>query len=246
MIELDKIYHNDCLIGMKEIPNNFVDCVICDLPYGTTQNPWDSIIPLNELWEQYKRICKPNAAIVLFSQQPFTAKLIMSNITMFRYEWIWEKENSTGFLNAKRMPLKIHENILLFYEKLPTYNPIMRQGFKPYFTKRKNPQSSNYHWYNAISSGSEDGSRYPIDIIQFNKDTNTFHPTQKPVKLIEYLITTYTNKGDIVLDNCIGSGTTAVAACNIGRHFIGFEKDEMYFRLAEKRIKENNRQLKLF
>ena len=246
MIELDKIYHNDCLIGMKEIPNNFVDCVICDLPYGTTQNPWDSIIPLDELWEQYKRICKPNAAIVLFSQQPFTAKLIMSNITMFRYEWIWEKENSTGFLNAKRMPLKIHENILLFYEKLPTYNPIMREGFKPYYKKRKKPQSGNYHWYNAISSGSEDGSRYPIDIIQFNKDTNTFHPTQKPVKLIEYLITTYTNKGDIVLDNCIGSGTTAVAACNIGRHFIGFEKDEMYFRLAEKRIKENNRQLKLF
>jgi site-specific DNA-methyltransferase (adenine-specific) len=246
MIELDKIYHDDCLIGMKEIPNNFIDCIICDLPYGTTQNTWDSIIPLDELWEQYKRICKPNAAIILFSQQPFTAKLIMSNIDMFRYEWIWEKDNATGFLNAKRMPLKIHENILLFYEKLPTYNPIMRQGFKPYFSKRKKPQSSNYNWYKAVSSGSEDGSRYPIDIIQFNKDNDTFHPTQKPVKLVEYLIYTYTNEGDIVLDNCMGSGTTAVAAFNTNRHFIGFEKDEKYFKLAEKRIKENQQQLKLF
>ena len=229
MIELDKIYNEDCLIGMRNIPDNYIDCIICDLPYGTTQNTWDSIIPLDELWEQYKRICKPNAAIILFSQQPFTAKLIMSNIDMFRYEWIWEKDNSTGFLNAKQMPLKIHENILLFYKKLPTYNPIMRQGFKPYFSKRKKPYSSNYNWYNAVSSESEDGSRYPIDIIQFNKDNSTFHPTQKPVKLIEYLITTYTNEGDIVLDNCSGSGTTAVAAWREKRHFICLKrlKNEM-------------------
>lgn len=246
MIELDKIYNDDCLVGMQNIPDNYIDCVICDLPYGTTQNEWDSIIPLDELWEQYKRICKPNAAIVLFSQQPFTAKLIMSNIKMFRYEWIWEKDNSTGFLNAKRMPLKIHENILVFYESLPTYNPIMRTGFKPYFSKRKKPQTTNYRYFKAISSGSEDGSRYPIDIIQFNKDKDTFHPTQKPVKLVEYLITTYTNEGDIVLDNCTGSGTTAIAAINTNRRYIGFEKDETYFKLAEKRIKEHKRQLKLF
>lgn len=248
MIELDKIYNEDCLIGMQNIPDNFIDCIICDLPYGTTRNEWDDIIPLDKLWEQYKRISKPTTPIILFSQQPFTAKLIMSNLKMFRYEWIWQKDNSTGFLNANRMPLKIHENILVFYEKLPTYNPQMRQGFKPYMRYRKNHLSGNYGNYNGWNSGSKDGSRYPIDVIRFDKDRGDvlFHPTQKPVKLIEYLIRTYSNQTDIILDNCIGSGTTAVAAFNTNRHFVGFEKDEKYFKLAEKRIKENQRQLKLF
>ena len=245
MIELDKIYNEDCLIGMQRIPDGSVDAVICDLPYGTTQNVWDDIIPLDKLWEQYKRICKPNAAIILFSQQPFTAKLIMSNPKMFRYEWIWQKPKGTNFLNAKRIPMKIHENILVFYSKMPTYNPIMRTGFKPQITKRKKPQSSNYNYFSSKVCIQTD-KRYPVDIISFNNDAEKLHPTQKPIKLVEYLIQTYSNEGDVVLDNCIGSGTTAIAAYNANRHFVGFEKDVEYFKIAEKRVKEHCRQLKLF
>lgn len=245
MIELDKIYNQDCLVGMREIPDNSIDCIICDLPYGTTRNEWDSVIPFEPLWAQYKRICKPNAAIILFSQQPFTAKLIMSNPQMFRYEWIWYKKCPTGFLNARRMPLKTHENILIFYDKLPKYNPIMRTGFKPQVTKRKKPQSTNYNYF-ASQVCVQTNERYPVDIISFNNDSEKLHPTQKPTQLVEYLIMTYTDKGDVVLDNCMGSGTTAVAALKTGRHFIGYEINKNYCSIAEQRIIEIKSQPTLF
>ena len=244
MLELNRIYNIDCLEGMKAIPDGSIDAVIRDLPYGTTRNQWDSVIPLDKLWAEYKRITKPNAAIVLFSQQPFTSALVMSNPQMFRYEWIWEKENGTGFLNAKKMPLKIHENIAVFYRDLPTYNPIMRQGFEPYKCKTSD-QGTNYGNYEKVETISN-GERYPIDIIQFNRDAGGFHPTQKPVSLLRYLVLTYTNEGDTVLDNCSGSGTTAVACVKEKRHFICFEKDETYWKKSVERVKNEYQQLTLF
>lgn len=226
----------DCLEVMKDIPDKSVDMILCDLPYGTTKNKWDTIIDLNELWKGYERIIKDNGAIVLFSQMPFSAELVHSNLKLFRYEWVWKKENGTGFLNAKKMPLKIHENILVFYKKLPIYNPQMRKGFKPY-TCKQGSGSSNWN-YNKDFGGyitKNDGERYPIDIIEFKKDTG-LHPTQKPVALLEYLIKTYTNEGDVVLDNCMGSGSTGVACLNTNRNFIGIEIDEKYFEIAKNRI----------
>ena len=224
----------DCLELMKDIPDNSIDMILCDLPYGTTTNKWDSIIPLDKLWNEYERIIKDNGAIVLFSQMPFTIELVHSNFKLFRYEWIWEKENATGFLNAKKMPLKIHENILVFYKKLPTYNPQMRTGFKPYKCKQGR-HSTNYGLYEQGHITESNGERYPIDIIEFKKDTG-LHPTQKPVALLEYLIKTYTNENDLVLDNCMGSGSTGVACVNTGRNFIGIELDENYFNIAKERI----------
>ena len=243
MIQLDNIYNCDCLEGMKQIPDGSVDAVICDLPYGTTRNQWDSVIPLDNLWDEYRRIAKTNAAIVLFSQQPFTSALVMSNPSMFRYEWIWEKENGTGFLNAKKMPMKIHENILVFYKNLPTYNPQFTKG-DPYVSHCSG-HSSNYGHYESVVVVN-DGYRYPIDIIQFNRDTDGFHPTQKPVDLLRYLVMTYTNEGDTILDNCMGGGTTAIACIKEKRHYIGFELDKNYFDKAMKRIENEKAQLKLF
>ena len=228
------LLQGDCLELMKNISDKSIDLILCDLPYGTTQNKWDTVIPFDKLWEQYNRIIKDNGAILLFSQMPFGANLIMSNPKMFRYEWVWEKDNGTGFLNAKKMPLKKHENILVFYKHLPTYNPQMREGFNPYYNVRKNPDSSNYGDYKATPSSS-DGTRYPIDIIKFNRDKG-LHPTQKPVALLEYLIKTYTNEGDTVLDNCMGSGSTGVACKNTNREFIGMELDEKYFKVACERL----------
>ena len=226
----------DCLELMKDIPDKSIDMILCDLPYGTTKNKWDSIIPLDKLWEQYERIIKDNGAIVLFSQMPFTAELTHSNLKLFKYEWIWEKDNGTGFLNAKKMPLKIHENILVFYKKIPTYNPQMRTGFKPY-TCKQGSGSSNWN-YNENFGGyvtENNGERYPIDIIKFKKDSG-LHPTQKPVALLEYLIKTYTNENETVLDNCMGSGSTGVACKELNRNFIGIELDEKYFNIAKERI----------
>ena len=227
------LLQGDCLELMKQVPDKSIDLILCDLPYGTTQNKWDTIIPFDKLWAQYKRIIKDNGAILLFSQMPFGANLIMSNPKMFRYEWIWEKENSTGFLQAKKMPLKKHENILVFYKHLPTYNPQMREGFKPY-SQTSGRHSSNYNDYKATTTIS-DGTRYPIDIIKFNRDKG-LHPTQKPVALLEYLIKTYTNEGDTVLDNCMGSGSTGVACKNTNREFIGMELDEKYYKIACERL----------
>lgn len=229
-----KLKCGDCLELMKNIPNKSIDMILCDLPYGTTQNKWDTVIPLNDLWNQYKRIIKDNGAIVLFSQPPFDKILACSNLKMFRYEWIWQKENSTGFLNAKKMPLKIHENILVFYKKLPTYNPQMRLGFKPYRCKQGR-HTTNYGDYKRGHLTESNGERYPIDIINFQREVS-LHPTQKPVALLEYLIKTYTNESETVLDNCMGSGSTGVACVNTNRNFIGFELDENYFNIAKTRI----------
>ena len=238
-----KLKCGDCLEIMKDIPDKSIDMILCDLPYGTTKNKWDSIIPLNELWGGYERIIKDNSVIVLFSQMPFTAELVHSNLKLFRYEWIWEKDNGTGFLNAKKMPLKKHENILVFYKKLPTYNPQMRTGFKPYKCKQGR-HSTNYGLYEQGHITESNGERYPIDIIEFKKDTG-LHPTQKPVALLEYLIKTYTNEGDVVLDNCMGSGSTGVACLNTNRNFIGIELDEKYFEIAKKRIENASKHSRL-
>lgn len=235
MIDLKQ---GDCLELMKDIPDGSIDMILCDLPYGTTKNKCDSIIPLDELWKHYERIIKDNGAIVLFSQPPFNIVLGCSNLKMFRYEWIWEKESGTGFLNAKKMPLKNSENILVFYKSLPTYNQQMSAG-KPYKCKQGRG-SSNWN-YNEDCGGhvtENNGERYPLNIIKFNRDRNTVHPTQKPVALLEYLVKTYTNEGEVVLDNCMGSGSTGVACVNTGRKFIGMELDEKYFAIAKQRIEE--------
>ena len=244
MIELDKIYNEDCLEGMKRIPDGSVDAIICDLPYGTTRNAWDSVIPLDKLWEQYKRIAKKNAAICLFAQTPFDKVLGCSNLEWLKYEWIWEKEMGTGFLNAKKMPLKIHENILVFYKELPTYNPVMRKGFEPYKCKSGDGSSNYGHQVQIVTDNN--GERFPIDIIKYEREQDSFHPTQKPVDLLRYLIRTYANEGDTILDNCMGSGTTAVACIREKRHFIGFELNKEYFDKACKRIDAERRQLTLF
>ena len=248
-MEIDNIYNMDCLEGMKQIPDGTIDAVICDLPYGTTANKWDSVIPLDLLWEQYRRICKRNAPIVLFGQQPFTSALVMSNPDWFKYEWIWEKEKGTGWLNAKLEPMRKHEIISVFYQSRPTYNPIMRQG-NPY-SKGQTGTSSNYGKVRDDIVTSTDGDRYPESVLHFTRDTqngqeDAIHPTQKPVDLLRYLVLTYTNEGDTVLDNCMGSGTTAIACIKERRHFIGFELSKEYFDKAVKRIDTERRQLTLF
>lgn len=243
MIEINKIYNEDCLEGMKRIPDGSVDCIICDLPYGTTHNAWDSVIPLDNLWEQYKRIIKPNGAIVLFAQCPFDKVLGASNLSMLKYEWIWRKEQGTGHLNAKKSPLKDHENILLFYQQQPTYNPQMKEG-NPYKCK-SGKASSNYGEQVRVVT-ENNGERYPTTIIQFDRERDTFHPTQKPVDLIRYLVLTYSNEGDTILDNCIGSGTTAIACIREHRNFIGFELNTEYYTKACERIKTEISQQKLF
>lgn len=243
-IEINQIYNMDCLEGMKHIPDNSIDMILCDLPYGTTQNKWDSCISLDEIWSQYNRICKLNAAVCLFAQTPFDKILGVSNISNLRYEWIWIKENGTGFLNSKRCPLKIHENILVFYKQLPVYNPQMTNEI-PYKVIKKHTlgrQSSNYGKYSKTDTFNT-GSRYPISSIYFPRDKDKIHPTQKPVALCEYLIKTYTNEGMTILDNCMGSGTTAIACQNTKRNYIGFEINKEYYDASIVRIKENNNSL---
>ena len=238
-MEVNKIYNIDCLIGMKNIPNKSIDMILCDLPYGTTQNKWDSVIPLDKLWEQYCRIIKDNGAIVLFAQTPFDKVLGSSNLKMLRYEWIWEKTTATGHLNAKKMPMKAHENILVFYKKLPTYNPQKTTGHTPVHSYTKHQDDgSNYGKTVVGISGGGSTERYPRSVQRFKSDKQkcALHPTQKPVELLEYLIKTYTNEGDLVLDNCMGSGSTAVACLNTNRKFLGFELDENYFNIANKRL----------
>jgi site-specific DNA-methyltransferase (adenine-specific) len=236
-LELDYIYCGDCLEIMPEIADKSVDMILCDLPYGTTACSWDTIIPFEPLWAQYKRTIKPNGAIVLTASQPFTSTLVMSNLKMFKYEWIWEKDAGTGFLNAKKYPLKNTENILIFCNGVPKYNPQMRTG-KPYKTIRGR-KSDNYGKDTKKEIITDNnGDRYPVTGLKFNRDKNKLHPTQKPVALFEYLIRTYTNPGDLVLDNCIGSGTTAVACIRTGRHFIGIEKDVDYCIVAQERVNQ--------
>lgn len=238
MNELNTIYNEECLDGMKKIKDKSIDMILCDLPYGTTKNKWDSIIPLEPLWKEYKRIIKDNGAIVLTAQTPFDKVLGVSNLKMLKYEWVWQKTEATGFLNAKKMPLKNHENILVFYKKPPTYNPQMTPG-KPYSYKKDSISSSNYGDSKGTEKIVNNGERHPTTVQIFKKDKG-LHPTQKPVSLFEYLVKTYTNEGDVVLDNCMGSGTTALACINTGRNYIGFELEKEYYDLSLDRIKSIN------
>lgn len=234
-----ELFQGDCLELMKKIPNKSVDLILCDLPYGTTACKWDSVIPFEPMWEQYERIIKDNGAIVLFGSEPFSTILRYSNLKNYRYDWIWEKEQGVGNLNAKKMPLKKHENISVFYKKLPTYNPQFTSG-KPYEIKRKYNDNLIFG-KTGTKDGyitKNDGKRYPVSILRFDRELkNRYHSTQKPVSLLEYLVKTYTNEGDTVLDNCMGSGSTGVACVNTGRRFIGIELDKNYFDIAKKRIK---------
>jgi site-specific DNA-methyltransferase (adenine-specific) len=225
---INKLYEGDCLILLNEIPDESVDMILCDLPYGTTQNNWDSTISLDQLWKEYKRIIKSNGVIALTSQGIFTAKLILSQPNLFKYKWVWEKSKPTNFLNAKKQPLRKHEDVCVFYKKQPTYNPQMTQG-EPYDKGiRKNQLSGSYGDFQAVHVSSN-GDRYPTDIIYIKtaeSEGEVVHPTQKPVALGRYLIRTYTNPGDIVLDNAFGSGSFLVAALLEGRNFIGIEKNK--------------------
>lgn len=229
---------------MKDISDESIDMILCDLPYGTTKCKWDSIISLEELWKQYCRIIKENGAIVLFAQTPFDKVLGASNLKMLRYEWIWEKTQATGHLNAKKMPMKAHENLLVFYKKLPTYDPQMTEGHEPihsytkYITTQNNTEI--YGKMNKEISGGGETIRYPRSVLTFPSDKQTcyLHPTQKPLALCEYMVKTYTNEGDLVLDNCMGSGTTGLSCKNLNRKFIGIEKEEEYFNIAKDRLKE--------
>lgn len=228
----------DCLERMKEIPDGSVDMVLADPPYGTTACKWDSVIPLKPMWEQLKRIIKPKGAIVMTAQTPFDKVLGMSNLSMLRYEWIWEKTAATGHLNAKKAPMKSHENILVFYTNLPTYNPQKTTGHRPTNSYTKRNGDGDCYGKTVKVSGGGNTDRYPrsIQIFPSDKQKVRLHPTQKPVALMEYLIKTYTLEGETVLDFTMGSGTTGVACKNLNRNFIGIEKDEKYFEIAKSRI----------
>ena len=288
----DKIYNIDCLVGMKDIPDKSIDCIICDLPYGVLnrQNKsaqWDNIIPIEPLWKQYERVIKDNGAIVLFAQGMFTAQLMMSNPKLWRYNLIWDKINrSTGFLNANRCPLGIHEDIVVFYKSQPTYNPQFTfgqvnhkrgggagNGYKQNKSgaiygkmtnggKKEKEDMPSFEDSEMCLSGARNrcygnfavtetritNEKYPTSIIRVDKehDGNYHHPTQKPVNLIRWLVRTYTNEGDLVLDNCMGSGTTAIACIKEKRHFIGYEITKEYFDIAQERIKQEQSQITLF
>ena len=263
MIELDTIYNEDCLVGMKRIPDGSVDVIICDLPYGTTACKWDVVIPFDKLWEQYRRICKPSAAVVLFGSEPFSSFLRMSNLEWYRYDWIWHKNSSGGFVLAGKRPMKYHETISVFYSEQPVFHP----QFQPYshstIARFKDGQKVNTsmvrtgnniqgisHRYDNESIIEIKRGKNPESVLFFRSVPNSngarLHPTQKPVELISYLVRTYTNKGDTVLDNCSGSGTTAVACVREGRHFICFEKDPTYWEKSVARLKREMMQPKLF
>ena len=231
-----QIYNEDCLEGMKRIEAGSVDMILDDIPFGTTDCAFDKRLPFEPMWAEFKRVTKHNAAIVLFSQMPFGAELIMSNRKMFRYEWIWEKSLGVGFLNAKKMPLRCHENILVFYRALPTYNPQFTKG-KPYKFRRCARSTSDNYQNQKPSDYETDGRRYPRDNIFF-ATVQDQHPQQKPTGLLEYLIKTYTNEGELVLDATMGSGSTGVACVNTGRKFIGFETETKFYEIAQKRIDE--------
>ena len=236
-----ELWQGDCLELMKDIPDKSVDCIITDLPYQQTQrNKWDKIIPFEPLWEQYKRITKDNAAIILFGNGMFTAELMMSNKSMWKYNLIWEKTQPTGFLNAKKMPLRNHEDICIFYKKPPTYNPQKTTGHTRKVSKEEHKvgckNTSDYGEHGLTTYDSTE--RYPKSVWKFAKDIqkSALHPTQKPLALIEELVKTYTNEGDLVLDSCMGSNTTGLACKNLKRRYIGIEKDPQYYEIAKKRM----------
>ena len=230
------LIHGNCLQHLKSIEDGAVDFICADMPYGTTQCKWDSIIDLELLWPELWRVAKPNAAVVLFAQIPFSIKLGYSQLEYLRHEWVWEKPAATGFFNAKKMPLKAHENILVFYKELPTYNPIKTTGHARKTAGRKEIGSEVYG--KGVKKAVYDSTeRYPRSVVKFSSDRQkNLHPTQKPEALLEYLVTTYTNPGETVLDFCMGSVTAGAAATKLGRNFIGIEKDEKYFNLASGRL----------
>lgn len=242
-----KLMHGDCLELMNEIPDQSVDMILCDLPYGTTACKWDSVIPFEPLWAHYKRVIKSNGAVVLTAAQPFTTALATSNLNGLKYNWYWLKTNPTGFANAKKQPLRCVEEVVVFYDKPPTYNP---QGLIKIDKTRKNsPSCGGDTLRQDVRASAGKGSmrtagkeyiqeftNYPCQVLEFPHDPGSHHPTQKPVALMEYLIRTYTNEGETVMDNCMGSGTTGVACMNTGRKFIGMEQDAKYFEIAQKRI----------
>lgn len=272
-----ELIHGDCLVEMRKLADKSIDCVICDLPYGTTSCKWDVVIPFDKLWEQYRRVVKDGGAIVLFGSQPFTSMLVASNIANFKHEWIYEKQKAANFMSAKNAPLKYHENILVFGFGSIKYNPqkykvlefddilkMNSEQLKHLFQSRdydrfgcvdkrhtlndcQNPKISHYGNLSVKIRNPDDGTRYPKSVIKINKSINgNVHPTQKPVALLEYLIKTYSNEGDTILDNTMGSGSTGVACVNTNRKFIGIELDDVFFKIASQRINNTVRELKLF
>ncbi len=250
MNEQIKLLKGDCLELMKDIPDKSIDAIIADLPYGITKCKWDIILDLDLLWKQYERIIKDNGAIVLFGSQPFTTTLINSNRKLFRYDLVWDKKMKAGIMNCKRMPLRQHEDIVVFYKKQPTYNPQMTKGKMRNKKIAPTKDSEVYGQIKITPIDNFNDDYYPSSILEFSNANQKAksHPTQKPVALLEYLIKTYTNEGDLVLDNTMGSGTTGVACVNLNRNFIGMELDDKYFEIAEKRINEaiTAKQLTLF
>ena len=250
-IELDHIYNTDCLVGMKAIPDGSVDAVICDLPYGTTACAWDSVIPFEPLWEHYRRIIKPDGNIVLFASGRFVFELYASQPKLYRYDLIWQKSRCGSPLTAPYMPLKMHEHILIFGRSAAKYNPQMTTGGTPYHKDYDHAYGiKNNHKYGVKGVHTDNhGERQPISVLKFDQKwrrQDQIHPTQKPVPLLQWLVLTYTNEGDTVLDNCSGSGTTAIACIKEKRHFICFEKDETYWKKSVERVKNEQQQLTLF
>lgn len=251
-----KLMQGDCLELMKDIPDGSIDMILCDLPYGTTACKWDAVIPLEPLWEQYKRIIKENGAIVLFGAEPFSTMLRYSNLKMFKYDWIWVKNNAVGFVNAKLKPMNKHEVISVFSKgktanRNPNNMPYFPQGLIPFDKEVRSGNKKgkdNTYWRPSLKSSNEGGyiqqyTNYPTTVLQFDKVPRAVHPTQKPVSLLEYLVKTYTKPGEVVLDNCMGSGSTGVSCVNTGRKFIGIELDPGYFEIAETRISEATEQM---
>lgn len=243
-----KLLNGDCLQLFKDIPDKSIDMILCDLPYGTTRCEWDNVIDFSALWGGYNRIIKDNGAILLFSTQPFTAQLVNSNLKNYRYEWIWRKTQAKNHLNAKRQPLRAHENIEVFYKKPPVYNPQMTHGHKRKVCTRnytRENTGSSCYGREVRKTHYDSTDRYPVDVLTYSNgdQTKRYHTTQKPVELLEYLIRTYTNEGDTVLDNCMGGGSTGVACLRSGREFIGMEINPEIYRIAKERIEAEERRL---
>ena len=240
-----QLLHGDCLELMKDVPDKSIDMILCDLPYGTTPLNWDSALNMEELWKEYSRVVKPNGAIVLFGQEPFSSYVRISNVKQYRYDWYWEKERLTNVFQVKKRAGKTIENIMVFYKEQCTYNPQknIHEGKRVTNKIGKNARwsvtQSGYEQTTKPFEYNDDGTRYPTQLLKFQRDNprKRLHPTQKPVPLLEYLIKTYTNEGDLVLDNCMGSGSTGVACVNLKRNFIGMELEEKYFKIAEERIR---------
>lgn len=237
---LNKVLQGDCIEVMKELPDNSIDMILCDLPYGTTQCKWDTIIPFESLWKEYRRVAKDNAAIVLTAAQPFTSVLVSSNLKEFKYTWVWEKSKATGYLNAKKMPMRAHEDVCVFYKKPPIYNPQMWKS-TPYNKGSAHRPTEVYGKQKEVLVKNDTGLRYPRTVQYFKtaeSEGKVYHPTQKPVSLFEYLIKTYSVEGDVILDSCLGAGTTALAAMSCNRNFVGIELDQDYVDISNQRIEE--------